>query len=209
MNLSKCFDAYKRHVEHKESNRSKEVRFFQSQENLECAIIVSAGCRTYGGKKHPHQYRIPENTLRKATNALLNKKDDLVKTANFEALYDRVSAIIRPIPKIGELTAYDVAFRLSLYLDRRPEEFVYLHAGARDGAKALARLGLTELNFRQTKIERRFFEAIGKGFEDLFSDQIEDFLCHHKSCFGKLGCGAYKNMGSTSCKNAGRAGRRC
>jgi hypothetical protein len=72
---------------------------------------------------------------------------------------------------IGELTIYDTAHRIGAYLRLAPEN-VYLHAGTRQGAKALGFKG------SWASIPRREFP---KALSRLRANEIEDCLCIYKN----------------------------
>jgi hypothetical protein len=91
--------------------------------------------------------------------------------SSFDELFDLVEAIIRPIPKIGELAVYDTALRIGARFGLEPDK-VYVHAGTRDGLKALGFSGrerIVELNDLPRPIRR------------LSAREAEDLLCIYKS----------------------------
>jgi hypothetical protein len=75
-----------------------------------------------------------------ALNRLLDVEKQLCSCQNFEELHALVAQTIRQIHGIGELTVYDIAHRIGRYRSLSPQT-VYLHAGAKDGAKALGITG--------------------------------------------------------------------
>lgn len=74
------------------------------------------------------------------------------------------------IKNIGELTEYDIAFRIGKSLGKCPDK-VYLHAGTREGAEKLK-----EARIRAKSLLRGDLEEF-----DYLADtpicQIENFLC--------------------------------
>ena len=121
------------------------------------------------GKRFSHQRRIPGPVLARARDVLLQLDYRGLKT--FSELYELVAQTLRPIPGIGLLTIYDTAHRLGAYLKFSPEH-VYLHAGVRVGAKALA---LPEWK------DKLPMSAFPKAFQRLRPEQVEDCLCIYKS----------------------------
>ena len=71
-----------------------------------------------------------------ASHALLSALPFLEACRDFRQLFELVRDLIEPIPGIGELMVYDTALRIGAKLNLKPMR-VYLHAGARAGARAL------------------------------------------------------------------------
>src|SRR6185503_10831870 len=90
---------------------------------------------------------------------------------SFDALYD-VTWSARP-PGVGPLTVYDTAVRIGNFLHLQPKT-VYLHAGARDGARALG----PDLYARTLAKD-----ALPIEMQCLTPDEIEDCLCIFKRRF--------------------------
>jgi hypothetical protein len=125
----------------------------------------------------------------------------LQASADFRVLHDVVERSIRPIRGIGELAVYDFSLRIGAFLGLSPT-MVYLHAGARDGARALGLKGV--------RLDPR---ELPPAFSKLSPAEIEDCLCIYKnelrsseaetnaSCMpsersgDKLGCGATRSSG--------------
>ena len=147
----------------------KEVIHFQRIKSLSEAIREAANCRMPNGKKHPHQYRIPVESLNEAREKLL--KLPLSECPSFDSLHEMVKSEISDIYMIGELTIYDIAHRIGEFL-RRPPDFVYLHRGTTDGAYAL---GLSGVNGKLKVTD------LPIPFQRLPAHEIEDCLCIFKS----------------------------
>jgi hypothetical protein len=96
--------------------------------------IRAAALSQVDGKRHSHQRRIPGDALGAAAAGL--EKTALSTASRFEELHDRVETAIGTIRKIGPLAIYDIAQRIGSYLGLAPR-LVYLHAGTKDGARAL------------------------------------------------------------------------
>ena len=88
------------------------------------------------GKRHYHQRRIPGAALEKSRERLLAELTALRGAKTFDELFKLVNTLIRPIPGIGELAVYDTALRIGACFKLEPEK-VYVHAGTREGARAL------------------------------------------------------------------------
>jgi hypothetical protein len=171
-------DAYIR--DHRRAARA-EAEKFRRLPSLKEAIRHAALCHCLTNstppkfKKHPHQYRIPRDTLAKAERQLQAKHDEIQKAADFETLHEVVAATIGDMPKIGDLTVYDIAHRIGARLRKEPQ-LVYLHRGTLEGAR---RLGLAGHKLRRDQLPR--------AFSRLNAAEIEDCLCIYKNALvGRL-----------------------
>lgn len=145
-------------------------------------------------QRHGHQYCIDTDAVKQAVDGLMkgkfvgvNKVAPFVDNnkffdgfVDFEQLYDFVASVIADIKGIGPLTVYDTAKRIGHLFDNPiyPEQYVYLSAGALDGAKVL--LPNLKLKLREP---RKLFEPFFCGLPSIF---IEDMLCIFKNSFAKL-----------------------
>lgn len=136
-------------------------------------------------QRHGHQYCISQIAVNDATDALLKSEFNDVNGcapfvqnnklfddfADFEQLYDFVASVISGIVGIGPLTVYDTAKRIGHLFNEPiyPKQYVYLSAGAMDGATVL--LGTNILKFREPASLFKPF------FGDLPSIFVEDVLC--------------------------------
>ncbi len=150
--------------------------------------------------RHGHQYCISGSAMNKAVDALLRSNVLLANIqqckpfihnnkfakgfADFEELYDFVYSVIGDINGIGPLTTYDTAKRIGHLLSPAiyPKQYVYLAAGAKEGAEAL--LGTKSLKFREP------IQLFTPHFGTLGSIFIEDILCIFKDTI--------KNMNSAN-----------
>ena len=139
------------------------------------AVRAAALSTLLNGKRHPHQYRIPGEALQRAREALV--EIDFSAFRSFEELHESIERSIKSpaIKGIGELTVYDIAHRIGMFLDIAPE-FVYLHSGTRDGARAL---GLTG--------DKLQFDQLPSAFQRLTPAEIENCLCIYKANIRQLG----------------------
>ena len=129
-----------------------------------------SGSRTFtfpGGKRHPHQRRIPLHVLQAANSRLQAINQRLGKAKSFAELHGLIAQQIGPIPGIGDLTVYDIAHRIGAYLSLAPEA-IYLHAGTREGAQALNLTG-EMIALSQVPAELKLTPA-----------EIEDCFCIYK-----------------------------
>lgn len=149
--------------------QGREGRWFAIQPSLEAAIKTAAMSVSPSGKRLNHQRRIPKETLKAWTRALLRRKQRIRKARNFSGVYEILCESAADLHGIGALTVYDTAIRIGAFLRLRPE-FVYLHAGTRDGARALG-LG------RGERLKR---SVLPSPFHRLSPGDIEDCLCIYK-----------------------------
>lgn len=138
------------------------------------AITKAAMAELPSGKRFGHQWRIPGSVLRKAARRLV--RENLESARNFEELHQLVSDTIGKIHGVGELTIYDTAHRIGARFGLRPQH-VYLHAGVRDGARALG------LNYSTERLSMR---ELPPEFRRLSPEQTEDCLCIYKARLKKL-----------------------
>lgn len=112
-----------------------------------------------------------ENASRRWERAIANKIADLKQCKSFDELWQEVGKI--QVVGIGELSKYDTATCIGCECNLYPQ-YVYLHAGATEGAAAIGVKG--------KKVLKEVFVARFAAFEALEPTQIEDFLCIYKSC---------------------------
>ena len=100
---------------------------------------------------------------------------------DFEDVYDKVVNTIGDLEYVGFLTCYDVAKRIGFCCGHEPECFVYLHSGARKGAKNLLNIPRLSGN----TMDKMRFATLLPGLSAL---HIENFLCIMKDIFvdGKI-----------------------
>ena len=133
-----------------------------------------------------HQYCISDQAVNEAVDRLKKgecllsgrKKCPLINNGrifdqfnDFEELYGIINQIIGDINGIGALTVYDTAKRIGHILETPiyPRQYVYLFAGAADGARGL--FPNKTLGFREpTSLFTPYFGTLPSIF-------IEDILC--------------------------------
>lgn len=123
------------------------------------------------GKKYKHQYRIPTKILKEYETNILRLKDTIVRCQDFDNILKSVSSVA--IKGIGDLTKYDVAFRMGCAFGIFPDK-VYLHAGTKVGA---IKLGLVKKYSRKQYLT---LDDMPDWLKNVEPYQIEDFLCIYK-----------------------------
>lgn len=146
----------------------KEMRFFEILRSPSEAIRKAALSELPGGKRHPHQRRIPRTLLERVEARLQGIGRKLARASSFAALHQAVEEEIGSLEGIGRLTVYDISHRIGAHFGKAPER-VYLHAGTRVGARLF---GITDDSFDP--------KILPKPFSHLGPSEIEDCLCIYK-----------------------------
>jgi hypothetical protein len=149
----------------------RELQYFRKVPSLSAAITEAGLARYHDGKRYKrysHQSRIPREALDTATKRL--RRANLGNARSFADLIARVRTAVRSVHGIGELYVYDTAFRLGGHLELLPNE-VYLHAGTRQGARALG------LDHRSGFLSPEHLPVL---LQQLKPHEIEDVLCIYK-----------------------------
>ena len=128
-----------------------------------------------------HQWHLNIRKRAKAKDHIIGQLEESKlwerKYTNFEEVYEAVAAAIGATRYVGDLTLYDVAKRIGFCCGHEPEQ-VYLHGGARVGARNL--LGVTRLYGKKKSVGQ-----FGKFFPTLSALHIENILCIAKELFAK------------------------
>jgi hypothetical protein len=153
-----------------------ELEFYRRCRSFEDAVRAAA-LSTNGNGKHPYQWRIPLGLLRRAAARLSRATSALKRSPDFDEVIRIVDKEAGSIRGIGDLAVYDFALRIGARLRRLPER-VYLHAGTREGAKALG------LNVRgRASVE---MQELPRTLRRLKAWEAEDVLCIFKDEFPKV-----------------------
>jgi len=140
------------------------------------AIRRAAWAKRDDDKRHSHQRLSPRNSLRDAEAALLRKENVISAARDFGALLNIVEKTVRGIPGLGELYVYDTSLRVGRTLKKSPKT-VYLHRGARDGARAL------DLKYKKAFLTK---SELPPALRNQKPEDIEDFLCTCKNALKTL-----------------------
>lgn len=164
------------YIDRYRAGANQELSFFRRLNSLDEAIEKAAKAEVEGGRKYGHQWRIPAAVLARACRALLAKRAQISECTIFERLIELVEATAGSIRGFGELAIYDTAVRIGARLGIEPE-FVYLHRGTRNGAKAL---GLAS-GGKYLKVGE-----LPPEFTKLRPHEIEDCLCIYAAELSRL-----------------------
>lgn len=165
--MNQLIEIYKRKIRPK---AKEELAYFINMDSLNQCIYCAAYAINRSGKRYSHQRRLSESVLQESYQILLKEKDRISQTKSFEELHSMIRGLLIDIHGIGPLYIYDTSLRLGGYLGLSPEK-VYLHAGTKDGAKALG------LNWRSDYLE---LKELPPSLLVLDPHEIEDFLCIFK-----------------------------
>ena len=140
----------------------------------------------FSKKYTEHQWKVKNNALVEFEKKLQEQKNEIMKTTNFHELIVQVNK--GKIRGIGELTVYDTAERIGVFLDIVPD-MIYLHSGTEEGAKIL--LGISKFSKNLKKEDE--FRMIAKDclpmeLQQCSCTELEDILCMYKDCFNKADC---------------------
>jgi len=160
------------------ANDSEADRRWYGDPKLDFADAIVRACRAEGedGKVHSHQRRIGRRLLTEIL-PLLGGAEDLISKANsFDDVYDVVWTSIGNVGGIGDLTVYDIAQRIGWYRGLAPDR-IYLHAGTREGARALC--GADSGKFLNRKRLPRLLRKLSAA-------EIEEVFCIYKKDFARI-----------------------
>lgn len=148
----------------------EELEFFRTRPSFESVVYHAATATDEDGHCFDHQFRILRAARPQAETVLTAANSRLNACKAFHELHALMDNLLRPIFGLGELYIYDTALRIGAYLNLTPR-FVYLHAGTREGARAL---GLGQ--------NRAYLEVdeLPAPIRVLSADEAESFLCIYK-----------------------------
>lgn len=161
--------------------------FLGMEDSFELAVL----CQYKNDKgtlvRCPHQWRVLHSAMNGIWEKLSAQKERIASVRDFEELYKIVEE--NRVPNIGDLTIYDIAVRIGYLQTPKvlPQKFVYIHAGAKEGVKALYRCGLIKTK-PSAMMNLQDFEALAllKNIDKkqhqipefaTYSMILENFLC--------------------------------
>ena len=163
-------DIVQDYIDNHRSDARMELKHFSGQPNLRAAIRMGALAINEKGKRHAHQWRIPGAMLEDFWRGLTRRRESLRSCRTFTEIMEITERVAAGIWKSSKLTVYDTAHRIGAYLGISPDR-VYLHAGTKEGAKALGFGGNVPFILRA---------QLPKPFRRLRPYEIEDCLCRYK-----------------------------
>ena len=153
-----------------------EHQYYRDLNSFNEALEKAATARTRENKCHDHQRRVGYETMRVFLEKLKPFAKEIKAQKTFDGLFNIIESVGKQIHGIGELTIYDTAHRIGIYLGLEPTE-VYIHAGTRQGAVAI---GFCDNRKTIKKSE------LPQEFSVLAPHEIEDCLCIYKDHIKRL-----------------------
>lgn len=169
ISLDDLIDVYRTHFSQGRAAEltryKKDIQFSRALE-LAAKALIPAPDRVSGFSREPHQWRLKAANLKQGYLELKELRLDLLSAHTFERLLTATKRVAKSIDGLGEMWAFDTAFRLSIFFDCEPKD-IYLHAGCRKGAASI--LGHAKGEF----VSIRSFGKLKK----LGPAHLESFLC--------------------------------
>lgn len=168
------------------SKTDQVVEFCRTAPTLVEAIRRAVEARDADGKHHNHQSKVDIIARRTFGNLIWRERNwlrrmgrerelkELEWYTKFDFIYEWMDEI-KPVG-IGPVTVYDVCVRICAFLGIEPKS-VYLHAGVKQGIKAL----MPGNDWRQ--VGRVPMYMFPEPFCDMTADEVEDILCTYREVF--------------------------
>jgi hypothetical protein len=109
--------------------------------------------------------------------------EDIKSVENFDELYNLIKECSEARLRFGQLSIYDAAVRIGVYLDILPD-FVYIHTGVRAGVNILEELGYTK-----EQLSNRNYAPLKEfpvEMHEMTEISAENFSCKKKDEFKLL-----------------------
>lgn len=168
------------------------IAFCADAPDFPTAVRRAVEARAENGKHHNHQSKVDITARRKFGSKIVKAAArGSLDMDDFERLHERLDEI-KPYG-VGPVTVYDVAIRVAAFLGIEPHS-VYLHAGVRQGLKALQQaiwrqgngLGPSGLMLDMQKYLRADkvpISAFPFPLNGMKADDVEDILCTYREVF--------------------------
>ncbi len=172
---------------------SKYLSYYQ--ESTDLSEVIDDACKAIfevqkDGKvykiRHSHQVTYQDSSgkdrgiivpkLNDKAKKVQARKQDILKAKHFDDLIKIINE--DKIIGFGELAIYDAAVRISAYLTIKPDK-VYLHAGTRDGMKALEEHNLVPQGASSAPTVS--VDDLPEPLKELHPSETENFLCIYKA----------------------------
>jgi hypothetical protein len=144
--------------------------------SLEKAVETAALAKNTEGRRSSHHRRRTLAQLTLGKNRMLAILPKLRNCGTFDELHDVVYRMTNGVKGLAKLYAYDTAYLIGIRLGLPPKR-VYLHAGTREGAKALGFSG-NSLYLEPSQLPKELWAL--KPYE------MEDFLCIYEAAIREL-----------------------
>lgn len=157
------------------ARRAREAAWWRGEGLTFDELLERVGHASIFGKRHGHQRRLSKAALAAGAAALRHVAQKIEAAADFHSLWQLIDDAFRPIRGLGELAVYDAAERLRHRLGLEAPHLIYLHAGARVGARRLAGGRLAREDALGV-----LRHQLPEGLRGLSTHDIEDVLCIYK-----------------------------
>lgn len=144
------------------------VEFTVDSPTLLDAIARAVDGRDRAGKMYSEGTCVRFSSKEEFKYELCVRHREVANAKNFDDVYDVLRAA-RPWG-IGDCTTYNCAVRIAAYLGFEPENYLYLHAGPKQGWRRLTGL-------KKEKRHRVPMTEVPKALHVLSVKKIEDFFC--------------------------------
>jgi hypothetical protein len=162
-----------------EADRDREAEWWAADGFPFDEVLDRVGrARTRSGLRHGHQRRLSQSAILGSVERLNALSGPLQAAKDFHEVFTLIEAAFKPVRGAGELAVYDAANRICERLGHVSPHIVYLHAGARIGARRL--LGGRLANGDAWGI---FRHQLPEGLWDFSTHEVEDILCIYKDDF--------------------------
>lgn len=120
-----------------------------------------------------HQYRTRKETKVILPQALEELRLQIYPAMTFEELYTEVGKVLG---SITDLLHYDITLRIGAVKGILPKDFVYLHAGALEGANGLKRC-YPQLKIKTPRVKLSDIVDVVQALQGFTAYDVEHFLC--------------------------------
>jgi hypothetical protein len=146
------------------------VDYCKEAPNLSTAITRACDGRRRDGKLFKKGSCVRTESKKQLAAALRVKIDTLRKAKTFEDIYGVVEAT--QVWGIGRMSVYAIAERIGAFLEIKPKEYLYLHAGPLEGWMRL-------MGYRPAE-GRVAVSILPKPFRTIELYHVENLLCEYR-----------------------------
>lgn len=174
-----------RYVDRKKTDQV--IAFCGEAPDLPTAVRRAVEARDANGKHHNHQSKVNIDARRLFGRRIIRAAQaGRIPLDDFDDMHDWMDDH-KPVG-IGPVTVYDVAVRVAAFVGIEPKS-VYMHAGVRQGFKALAqaldRQGYPKADWylRHLRDDKVKVNNFPRPLDSMKADDVEDILCTYREVF--------------------------
>lgn len=159
--------------------RDKVVDYCAEAPNIVTAVRRAIDSRDADGKMHNHQTRISKRSKIAAKRIMARDRvwhfllSEGEPPPSFESFFYAYETNLYNVKGIGPVSIYDYAVRTAAWAKRSPHNYLYLHAGVREG--------LSSLFGRKIYAKRVLRRTLPAALQTISTDEIEDLICTYRS----------------------------